>query len=181
MRVKQAPVEGCFIVEPKVHIDKRGHFFETFNKANFLELTGLKVDFVQDNQSFSSKGVLRGLHFQKGKHAQAKLIRAVKGQVLDVAVDIRKNSPTFGSHFSLIISEKNQKQLYIPRGFAHGFVVLSETAIISYKCDNFYNKNAESGIVFNDPYLNINWLLEEEKIINSERDKSLPLFKELCL
>lgn len=181
MKISEAPIEGCLIIEPKVYSDERGYFFETFNKKEFAKLTGVEVDFVQDNQSFSTKGVLRGLHFQIGEHGQAKLIRAVKGRVLDVAVDLRKNSTTFGSYFSLEISEENQKQLFIPRGFAHGFIVLSKTALLSYKCDNFYYKPAESGIVFNDPNLNINWQVDEKQIITSERDKSLPFLKALTL
>ncbi|GAA4280212.1 dTDP-4-dehydrorhamnose 3,5-epimerase [Gaetbulibacter aestuarii] len=180
MTVKETKLQGCFVIEPTVFEDKRGYFFETFNRKNFKEATGLEIDFVQDNESYSTKAVLRGLHFQTGKYAQAKLIRVVKGNVLDIAVDLRKESATFGQCFSIELSEKNKNQLFIPRGFAHGFVVLSNTAIFSYKCDNYYNKASESGIIHNDQDLNINWKLPEEDLIISEKDKQLPTFKEFC-
>jgi dTDP-4-dehydrorhamnose 3,5-epimerase len=177
--VTETKLEGCFIIEPKVFNDERGYFLESFNQKVFNELIGEKIRFVQDNESLSSKGVLRGLHYQKGEHAQAKLVRVVKGKVLDVCVDIRKNSPTFGQYVSVELSEENKKQLFIPRGFAHGFVVLSDKALFSYKCDNFYNKESESGIIFNDIDLNINWVLPEEDLIISEKDKNLPALNTL--
>ncbi len=163
----------CFIIEPTIFEDKRGYFFETFNHAKFNELAGTETNFVQDNESFSSKGVLRGLHYQIGNYAQAKLVRVVKGKVLDIAVDIRKNSKTFGEHVALELSEDNKKQLFVPHGFAHGFIVLSDTAIFSYKCDNFYNKASECGIIYNDPALNIDWKLPKEEFIVSEKDSCI--------
>ena len=144
MTATETKLKGCFIIEPSVFNDPRGYFFESFNQSKFNELIGKTIDFVQDNESFSSKGVLRGLHFQTGAYAQAKLVRVVKGTVLDVVVDMRKESPTFSKHFSIELSEDNKRQLFVPRGFAHGFIVLSETAIFSYKCDNFYNKESDS-------------------------------------
>lgn len=179
MMVTETKLEGCFIIEPKVFNDERGYFLESFNQKVFNELIGEKIRFVQDNESLSSKGVLRGLHYQKGEHAQAKLVRVVKGKVLDVCVDIRKNSPTFGQYVSVELSEENKKQLFIPRGFAHGFVVLSDKALFSYKCDNFYNKDAESGIIYNDEDLNIDWQLDKKDFIISGKDVSLPQFKTL--
>ena len=178
MTVKETKLKGCFIIEPLVFEDKRGYFFETFNQNEFNKLTGTDTTFVQDNESFSSKGVLRGLHYQTGKYAQAKLVRVIKGKVLDVAIDIRKNSPTFGEHVSVELSEKNKTQLFVPRGFAHGFIVLENNTIFSYKCDNFYNKASEGGIIYNDPSLNINWGLPEEELIISNKDKILPLLKD---
>lgn len=179
MTVRETKLKGCFIIEPKVFEDKRGYFFESFNQKAFNKTIGEEVNFVQDNESFSTKGVLRGLHFQKGESAQAKLVRVLKGKILDVAVDIRKDSPTFGKHFSIELTEDNKKQLFITKGFAHGFVVLSDTAMVFYKCDNFYNKETESGIIYDDKDLNIDWHLEQEELIISEKDLSLPLFKNL--
>lgn len=173
MTVKETKLKGCFIFEPKIFEDSRGYFFESFNKETFNKLIGENINFIQDNESYSSKGVLRGLHYQTGKYAQAKLVRVIKGKVLDIAVDIRKDSPTFGEHVSLELSEENKLQLFIPRGFAHGFIVLSDTAIFSYKCDNFYNKEAEGGIIYNDKDLNIDWLLSENDFIVSEKDMLL--------
>jgi dTDP-4-dehydrorhamnose 3,5-epimerase len=147
---------------------------ESFNENQFQEGIGQEIHFVQDNQSFSSKGVLRGLHYQTGEHAQAKLVRVLSGEVLDVAVDIRPDSETFGQYVSIVLSAENQKQFYIPRGFAHGFLVLSETATFFYKCDNFYNKESEGGIIFNDPVLNIDWQFEETELIISDKDKKQP-------
>ena len=175
MNIKTTTLEGCLIIEPKVFDDERGYFFESFHQQKFQKLTGLKTQFVQDNQSMSQRGVLRGLHFQKGKFAQSKLVRVIKGSVLDVAVDLRKDSSTFGKHFSIILSEKNKFQLFIPRGFAHGFVVLEDDTIFSYKCDNYYNKSAEGGVMYNDPYLNIDWMLEEKEIQISEKDEKLKM------
>ena len=176
MNIKTTTLEGCLIIEPKVFDDERGYFFESFHQQKFQKLKGLKTQFVQDNQSMSQRGVLRGLHFQKGKFAQSKLVRVIKGSVLDVAVDLRKDSSTFGKHFSIILSEKNKLQLFIPRGFAHGFVVLEDDTIFSYKCDNYYNKSAEGGVMYNDPYLNIDWMLEEDEIQLSVKDRKYKNF-----
>ena len=167
-------IEGCFIIEPSVFQDKRGYFLESYNKKAFDGLLGYKIDFVQDNESFSSKGVLRGLHYQIGEFAQAKLVRVIKGSVLDIAVDIRKGSKTFGKSISVELSEENKRQFFVPRGFAHGFIVLSEIAIFSYKCDNFYNKESEGGIMYNDQTLGIDWKMNEEDFIVSEKDQELP-------
>ncbi|WP_299174909.1 dTDP-4-dehydrorhamnose 3,5-epimerase [uncultured Allomuricauda sp.] len=178
MEVHKTEIEGCFIIEPKIFEDKRGYFFESYNQEQFELLTGAKPFFVQDNESMSTRGVLRGLHFQKGEHAQAKLVRVLEGEVLDVAVDIRPNSNTFGKVVSTILSSDNKKQMFVPRGCAHGFVTLSETAKFSYKCDNFYNASSEGGIIYNDPTFNIDWKLNHEDLIISEKDKILPVFKE---
>lgn len=167
-------LEGCFIIEPKIIRDARGYFMECFNEQTFREGTGLNVHFVQDNQSFSSKGVLRGLHYQTGEHAQAKLVRVLQGEVLDVAVDIRPGSPTFGQYEAVLLSGENQRQFFVPRGFAHGFLVLSETATFFYKCDNFYNKESEAGIAFNDKTINIDWNFPESELIVSEKDRQQP-------
>jgi dTDP-4-dehydrorhamnose 3,5-epimerase len=178
MKAEQTKLEGCFIIHDTVFPDSRGYFFESFNKVKFKEQTGQSVEFVQDNQSFSAKGVLRGLHFQQGEAAQSKLVRVLTGKVLDVAVDIRKGSPTFGQHAAVELSEENHLQFFIPRGFAHGFVVLSDTATFFYKCDNFYNKQAEGGIIYNDPEIGIDWQLPEEILSLSEKDLVLPTLKE---
>jgi dTDP-4-dehydrorhamnose 3,5-epimerase len=177
MELEKTPLKDCLILKPKVFSDARGYFFESFNEQRFNELSGLDVHFVQDNQSFSSYGVLRGLHFQQGEHAQAKLVRVLKGEVLDIAVDIRPDSPTYGQQFSIILSEENKQQLFIPRGFAHGFVVLSEVAEFFYKCDNYYNKASEGGIAYNDADLNIDWQLPASDILVSEKDEQNPSFK----
>ena len=174
MNVTKTKLEGCVIIEPKVFQDNRGYFFESFNQESFDKTNNSKTLFVQDNESFSSKGVLRGLHYQIGQYAQAKLVRVAQGEVLDVAVDIRLKSKTFGQYVSVVLSEKNKKQLFVPRGFAHGFVVLSETAIFSYKCDNYYNKQSERGIIYDDPRLNIDWKLTNEEFILSDKDLLLP-------
>ncbi len=179
MKVKETQLEGCFVIEPKIFDDKRGSFFESFNKTVFEKLTGLKIDFVQDNQSISQRGVLRGLHLQRGAFAQTKLVRVVQGKVLDVVVDVRKNSKTFGHSFSCIISGENNKQLFIPKGFLHGFVSLEDHTIFAYKCDNYYSKESEEGVLFNDPELNIDWMLKEEDIVLSEKDEKLMSFKDL--
>ena len=170
----ETPIEGLLIFEPKVFGDDRGHFFESFNTNTFVK-QGVTMPFVQDNQSRSGYGVLRGLHYQRGEHAQAKLVRVLQGKVLDVAVDIREGSPTFGQHYSIILSEENKRQFYVPRGFAHGFVVLSETAEFFYKCDNFYNKASEGSLLWNDPQLNIDWQVETDKVILSDKDKISPI------
>ncbi|MEY2922723.1 dTDP-4-dehydrorhamnose 3,5-epimerase [Flavobacterium sp.] len=170
-------LEGCFVIEPKIIQDSRGYFMETFNENAFQNGIGKKIVFVQDNQSFSSKGVLRGFHYQTGDHAQAKLVRVLQGEVLDVAVDIRPNSSTYGHYVSELLSGENQKQFFIPRGFAHGFLVLSETATFFYKCDNFYNKESEGGIIYNDTTLNIDWQFPIHEMIISEKDQNLPTFE----
>lgn len=167
-------LQGCYIIEPKIIQDERGYFMESFNEKTFQNGVGQAVHFVQDNQSFSSKGVLRGLHYQTGEYAQAKLVRVLQGEVLDVAVDIRPDSPTFGQYEAVILSGENQRQFFVPRGFAHGFLVLSETAIFFYKCDNFYNKESEGGIIYNDENININWQFSLEDLIISEKDKVQP-------
>ncbi len=180
MNVTKTFISGLFIIEPHVFKDERGYFFESFNKEKFYQATGIDVDFVQDNESKSSYGVIRGLHYQIEPYRQAKLVRVIKGRVLDVAVDIRKSSPTFGKYFSLELTEQNKVQLYIPRGFAHGFSVLSKEAIFSYKCDNYYNKESERGIIFNDPTLDINWRIPEDRMVISDKDRSnSQLFTEL--
>lgn len=175
MKVQTTPIEGLLIIEPDIFKDNRGYFFETYQIKRFQEL-GIKSTFVQDNESYSTYGVIRGLHYQIGEFAQAKLIRVIKGKVYDVAVDLRKNSPTFGQWFGIELDDIHKKMFYIPRGFAHGFSVLSEDAIFSYKCDNYYNKGSERGIIFSDLFLNIDWKIPEDKIIVSEKDKLLPSF-----
>tara|TARA_B110001452_G_scaffold140147_1_gene116486 strand:- start:58 stop:603 length:546 start_codon:yes stop_codon:yes gene_type:complete len=181
MTATETKLKGCFIIEPKVFKDPRGYFFESFNQNKFNELIGKTIDFVQDNESFSSKGVLRGLHFQTGAYAQAKLVRVIKGRVLDVVVDIRKESPTFSEHFSIELSEDNKRQLFVPKGFAHGFIVLSETAIFSYKCDNFYDKASEQGLRYDDSSLGIDWKLPANEFIVSEKDLVLPTLSNIIL
>lgn len=173
MKVIETHLKGCFIIEPTIFDDGRGSFFESFNLKKFEEKTGLNINFVQDNQSISQRGVLRGLHFQKGEFAQAKLVRVIQGKVLDVVVDIRKNSETFGQSFSIELSGENNKQLFVLRGFLHGFLVLENETIVSYKCDNYYCPEAEDGVMYNDPTLNIDWKLKEEEIILSEKDRLL--------
>jgi len=179
MKVTETNLKGCYIIEPNVFGDDRGYFFESFNKKVFKEKTGIDTEFVQDNQSLSNRGVLRGLHFQKGEYAQAKLVRVIKGRVLDIVVDLRLKSPTFGEIYSVELSEKNKLQLFVPRGFAHGFSVLEDNTIFSYKCDNYYNKESEGGIIYNDSILNIDWKLHPSEIQLSEKDKRLPSFNTL--
>lgn len=178
MQVTETKLKGCFVIEPRIFGDERGYFFESFNKEKFKELTGVEVEFVQDNEAFSNRGVLRGLHFQKGKYAQAKLVRVIKGKVIDVVVDVRVGSPTFGQSFSCVLSEENKKQLFVPKDFAHGYAVLEDNTVFVYKCDNFYHPKAEGGILYNDPKLNIDWKLDDNEVLLSEKDKKLPL---LCL
>jgi dTDP-4-dehydrorhamnose 3,5-epimerase len=175
MPIIETPIEGLKIYEPRVFGDERGYFFESYNFKSFKN-AGIDCSFVQDNQSRSSLGVLRGLHYQIPPFAQAKLVRVIEGKVLDVAVDIRPNSRTYGEWFSIVLSAKNKKQLFIPRGFAHGFLVLSETAEFFYKCDNFYSKEHEGGLLYDDPNLNIDWKLDMEKVLLSEKDSILPTF-----
>lgn len=174
MKVIKTDIEGVVIIEPKVFEDERGYFFESFSQNEFEEKVR-KTTFVQDNESKSCYGVLRGLHFQKMPYTQSKFVGVVKGNVLDIAVDIRKGSPTFGKSVAVDLTEENKLQLFIPRGFAHGFVVLSEEAIFKYKCDNYYNPQSEGGIMWNDPALNINWQIPEKDIILSKKDKINPL------
>ncbi|MEA4995120.1 MAG: dTDP-4-dehydrorhamnose 3,5-epimerase [Petrimonas sp.] len=180
MKITTTAIEGVVILEPKVFGDERGYFFESFSQREFEEKV-CKTTFVQDNESSSRYGVLRGLHFQKPPHAQAKLVRVVKGKVLDIAVDIRKGSPTFGHHVSTELSGENKRQLFIPRGFAHGFAVLSNEVVFQYKCDRYYVPHSEGGILWNDPALGIDWKLPAEDVILSEKDKKNVLLNELKL
>ncbi|MFD0939064.1 dTDP-4-dehydrorhamnose 3,5-epimerase [Pedobacter boryungensis] len=179
MEIQETGLKDCLIIKPRLFDDSRGYFFESFNQNVFESKTGLSCNFVQDNQSFSSYGVIRALHAQKGEYAQAKLVRVLSGKVLDVAVDARKGSPTYGQHVAVELSAENKLQLYIPRGFLHGFAVLSETAEFFYKCDNSYNKESEQGVMYNDPTLNINWLIPQEKQLISDKDLILNSFASL--
>ena len=167
-------LQGCFIIEPKIIKDDRGYFMESFNEKTFQIGIGQEVHFVQDNQSFSTRGVLRGLHYQCSEHAQAKLVRVLQGEVLDVAVDLRPASKTFGQYEAVKLSAENQKQFFVPRGFAHGFLVLSETATFFYKCDNFYNKESEGGLIYNDETINIDWQFPTIDLLISEKDLVQP-------
>ena len=177
MEYKQTDIEGVYIIEPRVFTDPRGYFVEAWKKAEFEEHIG-KVDFIQDNESKSSRGVLRGLHYQQGEWSQAKLVRVIKGRVLDVAVDIRRSSPTFGRHVAVELSEDNKLQLFIPRGFAHGFLVMSDEAVFTYKVDNAYAPHAEAGILWNDPDLAIEWPLEGMEVLTSEKDMKQPFLRD---
>ena len=179
MEIQETGLKDCVIIKPRVFDDARGYFFESFNQKTFEDKTGLSGKFVQDNQSYSSYGVIRGLHAQAGDHAQAKLVRVLQGEVLDVAVDARPGSPTYGKHFSVKLSAENNLQLYIPRGFLHGFSVLSETATFFYKCDNFYHKESEFGVRYNDPELNIDWQIPAQKEAVSDKDLILSSFASL--
>ena len=178
MKISKTAIEGVVIIEPQVFEDERGYFFESWNQAKMKE-AGLDYNFIQDNQSKSCYGVIRGIHFQKGEYAQAKLVRVLEGTVLDVAVDLRRNSPTFGKYVAVELSAENKKQLMIPRGFGHGFSVLSDTAVFAYKCDNVYNKASEVGIRFNDPDIGVDWKVNPDKAILSEKDKTAPFLKEV--
>lgn len=178
MLFQQTGFPGLFIYEPRIFKDDRGYFFESYNESTFKE-AGIAISFVQDNQARSVYGVLRGLHYQKMPHAQTKLVRVLEGEILDVVVDIRTGSSTFGKAYSIILSAENKKQLLVPKGFAHGYAVLSPTAEVFYKCDAFYHKESEGGIIFNDNTLNIDWKIPQEKAIISEKDKKLPSFSEL--
>ena len=178
MTITETDLQGVYILEPRLFGDQRGYFFESYNQQVFNDAIG-KVDFVQDNESKSCYGVVRGLHFQKPPFAQAKLLRVVKGAVLDVAVDIRKNSPTYGKYVSVELTEENHRQLFIPRGFAHGFSVLSEEVIFQYKCDNFYAPDSEGAILWNDSELDIDWRIPEDKAIVSKKDSVSSPFSEL--
>ena len=178
MTIEQTPLKDCFIIHEKVHGDARGYFIETYNSRDFKAATGLDIEFVQDNQSRSTKGVLRGLHMQRGAAAQAKLVRVLEGAVLDVAVDLRKGSSSFGQHYAIELTADNRKQFFVPAGFAHGFVVLSDYATFFYKVDKFYEPGNEVGIMYNDADLNIDWRLPTSALIFSEKDKTLGSFAE---
>ena len=173
MKKDITPIQDLIILSPTVFSDERGYFFEAYNQLKFEEL-GININFVQDNQSFSQKGAIRGLHYQNPAFAQTKLVRVLQGEIIDVAVDIRKDSPTYWQHFAIRLSAENQKQLLIPHGFAHGFSVISDTAVVLYKCDQFYNKESEGGIRFDDPVLNIDWGMDLKDAIVSEKDMILP-------
>lgn len=180
MEFKKTEIEGVYIIEPRVFNDERGYFLEAWKKQEFEEHIG-KVDFIQENESKSSRGVLRGLHYQKGEFSQAKLVRVIKGTVVDVAVDIRKSSPTFGKYVMATLSEENKRQFFIPRGFAHGFLVKSDEAVFTYMVDNVYAPQAEAGICWNDPQLNIPFDIRPEEVVSSEKDKKLPLLMDAWL
>ena len=180
MEYIETPIKGVFVIEPRVFNDARGYFFEAFKQQEFDAHVG-HVDFVQDNESMSTRGVLRGLHYQKGDCSQAKLVRVIKGRVLDVAVDIRRSSPTFGQHVMVELSDENKRQFFIPRGFAHGFLVLSDEAIFTYKVDNVYAPQAEAGICWNDPALGIEWPIDPKDVVTSEKDLKAPLLKDAWL
>ena len=175
MKLIETPIPDLFIVEPTIFEDSRGYFLESYSSKAFAD-KGIETCFIQDNESKSSKGVLRGLHYQLAPYAQTKLVRVIFGSILDVAVDIREGSPTFGQHFSIELSGENKRQLYIPKGFAHGFSVLSDEVVVNYKCDNFYQPNAERGLLYNDPELNIDWKIDLEQALVSAKDKINPLF-----
>ncbi|MCL4117198.1 UNVERIFIED_CONTAM: hypothetical protein GTU68_045254 [Idotea baltica] len=179
MKVEETYLKGSYLISPKIFEDSRGYFLESYNESKFQEATDLTVKFVQDNQSKSNRGVLRGLHFQTGEHAQAKLVKVIKGSVLDVIVDLREESDTFGKYYSIILDDKKKQQLYIPRRFAHGFLVLEDNTIFSYLCDNFYNSTSEKGIIYNDSTINIQWNFPEDQLILSEKDLCSPTFENL--
>lgn len=181
MQIIKTAIEGLIVVKPTLFEDPRGYFMESFSERDFTMATGLDVKFVQDNESRSKRGVLRGLHFQKSPHAQAKLVRVVQGKVLDVAVDIRPQSPTFGKYVITELSGENHCQIYIPKGFAHGYIVLEDDTVFHYKCDEFYHPESEGGIAWNDPQIGIDWGVDESEIILSEKDKHRPLLREVCV
>ena len=178
MKIKETYIPGLIVIEPDVFGDSRGYFFESFSVRKFEEMTGVKAEFVQDNESRSTYGVVRGLHMQLPPHSQAKLVRVIEGCVLDVAVDLRKDSPTFGKYFSIELSGDNHLQLFIPKGFAHGFSVLSESAVFQYKCDEYYAPESEAAIIWDDPDLNIDWKVPLDDVILSAKDKAHPTFNE---
>lgn len=180
MKCTSTQLKDCYIIQPRVFEDERGYFFESFNHQKFTEVTGLDIQFIQDNEAKSNRGVLRGLHFQKGDFAQAKLVRVTQGKVLDVVVDMRKKSPSYLQHFSVELSQENKTQLFVPRGFAHGYVVLEDHTVFNYKCDNYYAPKEEGGIKYDDAYLKINWQLNSSEIIISEKDARLPYLKLLA-
>lgn len=179
MKIIETEIQGLFIIEPDVYGDSRGYFFESFNKRRFEEQTGISVDFVQDNESRSTYGVVRGLHFQRPPHAQAKLVRVVSGRVLDVAVDLREGSPTYGKHVAVELFGENHRQVFIPKGFAHGFSVLSEEAVFQYKCDDYYAPETEGAVAWDDPDIAIDWRIPADDMILSEKDKKHPRLSEL--
>lgn len=178
MQVIKTPLEGVLVIEPKVFQDSRGFFVETYNEERYMQV-GITARFVQDNMSASTYGVVRGLHFQRPPYTQAKLVSCIEGEVLDVAVDLRKDSPTYGQWYSVVLSAENHRQFFIPRGFAHGFSVLSPTAIFAYKCDNLYHPEADGGLMLNDPILNIDWRVPKDQMILSDKDKNHPFLKDL--
>lgn len=177
MQVIPTAIQGVFIIEPRIFGDARGYFFESFNARDFSQLTGVDVNFVQDNESLSRYGVLRGLHFQLPPHAQSKLVRVVRGAVLDIAVDLRKDSPTYGQHVSVELTAENHRQFFMPKGFAHGFSVLSPEVVFQYKCDDYYHPECEGALAWDDPDLAIDWHLPADKVILSEKDKHHPSFR----
>ncbi len=179
MKVVETPLKDCFLIKPDIFYDKRGLFLESYHKKKFIELTGILKDFVQDNQSVSKQGVLRGLHYQKEEFGQTKLVRTIFGKVLDVVVDLRPDSPTFKQHYKAILDDENLHQLYIPKGFGHGFVSLSETSVFAYKCDKYYHPDSEAGIIFDDPDLAIDWEFPKQKMIISEKDLKQPKLKDV--
>ena len=179
MKTIETEIQGLFIIEPDVCVDSRGYFFESFNKRRFEEQTGISADFVQDNESRSTYGVVRGLHFQKPPHAQAKLVRVISGRVLDVAVDLREGSPTYGRHVAVELSGENHRQVFIPKGFAHGFSVLSEEAVFQYKCDGYYVPEAEGAVAWDDPDLAIDWRIPADDIKLSEKDRKHPRLSQM--
>ena len=177
MELIKTKLNDCFILKPAIFEDARGYFYESYNQRKFQELSGIGMEFKQDNQAKSNRGILRGLHFQKGDHAQAKLVSVIQGKVIDVAVDMRPSSSTYLQHIAVEHSAENHLQLFVPRGFAHGYVVLENDTIFFYKCDNFYNKAAEGGVIYNDPTLAINWQIDEKEMLLSEKDLLLPRIK----
>jgi len=179
MQVKKTDIPGVLLITPDVFYDDRGYFFEYYNRKKFQEATGLQVDFVQDNLAQSNRGVLRGLHFQTGKYAQAKLVSVLKGKVLDVIVDLRKDSPAFGRYFSVVLDDRQKQQLFIPRGFAHAYLCLEDDTLFYYKVDNYYHKESERGIIYNDPDIAIDWPYDLSKVDLSEKDKKLPYLKDI--
>ena len=179
--VKETAIQGCYLIQPKIYEDSRGFFFESYNEDQLKQSLNIDCHFVQDNHSHSRKGVLRGLHFQKEPYAQAKLVRVSAGSVLDVVVDLRRNSPQYGKHYKTILSAENKSMLFITKGIAHGFLALEQDTVFTYKCDQYYHPEAEAGIIYNDPTLAINWEWPEDQLILSEKDRQLPLFKNLSL
>ncbi len=177
IQARETKLKGCFVIEPQVFEDERGYFFESYNHQEFCKAIGQAVHFVQDNRSFSKKGVLRGLHFQKGEHAQAKLVTVLSGRIQDVVVDLRKDSPTFAQHFCIELDAANKKQLFVPKGFAHGFLTLSESAEVFYKCDNYYKRQAEGCIIYRDIELGIKWKIDTKDLLLSDKDQKAPTLK----
>lgn len=181
MTITKTNIEGCIVIDPTIFEDDRGVFFESYNKKKLERYLGKEIDFVQDNHSISNKGVIRGLHYQKEPYSQTKLVRVLQGEVIDVVVDMRKNSKSFGEYFKIRLSGDNKKMLLVPGGLAHGFLALKDNTVFLYKCDQYYNKEAEGGIIYDDPDLGINWEFPKDQLILSEKDKELPLFKNLQL